>query len=136
MCVECHKSPEYREQRNAYLRTHPTHVVRALERQASPEGKLQQHRKQLHYLYKLTPKRLAEMHAAQGNCCAACGEPVEGRMDVDHDHACCADRRSCGECLRELLCRRCNTILGKVHDRVEILEALIGYLQKHDARGY
>lgn len=44
-----------------------------------------------------------------------CREPFEDdrRIYVDHDHGCCpGEGRSCGKCVRGLLCLRCNTALG------------------------
>ena len=66
--------------------------------------------------YGITPERYAEMLEAQGGTCALCDlpEPVAGRsLAVDHDHKCCPDKkRSCGKCVRGLLCSRCNNVLG------------------------
>lgn len=68
--------------------------------------------------YGITPERYEEMFAEQGGVCALCRgpEPVAGRsLAVDHDHRCCADsKRSCGLCVRGLLCSRCNTILAVI----------------------
>jgi hypothetical protein len=50
-----------------------------------------------------------------------CFAPFEEgvRICVDHDHACCpkqvkATAKTCGKCIRGLLCFRCNTSLGYV----------------------
>jgi hypothetical protein len=60
------------------------------------------------------------MLAAQDYACGICREPFEvgARICIDHDHACCpvppgaSYSRSCGKCVRGLLCVKCNTWLG------------------------
>lgn len=46
----------------------------------------------------------------QNQMCALCHQSnLDGRaLAVDHDHACCPHRKSCKECIRGLLCDRCN----------------------------
>jgi hypothetical protein len=58
---------------------------------------------------------------AQGYCCTMCRLPFEEdrRICADHDHNCCetqpkARAKTCGKCIRGLLCFRCNTALGYV----------------------
>jgi len=66
----------------------------------------------------------------QAGVCAICGLINEnGRMlAVDHDHSCCPGDRSCGKCVRKLLCGDCNMGLGKFKDDVELLAKAISYL--------
>jgi hypothetical protein len=84
-------------------------------------------------VYRMTPDRWSEMLMAQGGRCAVCGaaEPGgPGAWHVDHDHACCPSRASCGECVRGLLCTRCNATLGYVKDDPATLRALADYLER------
>ena len=37
---------------------------------------------------------------------------------IDHDHACCNGSRSCGQCVRGILCGRCNMSLGHLERMV------------------
>ena len=70
--------------------------------------------------YNITMDVYNKMWADQDGKCAACHRP-EGecggvKLAVDHDHACCPGKRSCGGCVRALLCSQCNTALGLLND--------------------
>jgi hypothetical protein len=66
------------------------------------------------------------MLEAQCGVCAICKEPrpEERTLHVDHDH-------ETGE-IRGLLCFRCNNAIGDLRDDVELIAALLGYLQRDD----
>lgn len=78
----------------------------------------------------LTGEQYRELLVRQSGKCAICHRAFDltsGKSltpHVDHDHACCNGPTSCGRCVRALLCARCNTFLGVVQDRVEILRLL------------
>ncbi|MFC4114136.1 endonuclease domain-containing protein [Nonomuraea zeae] len=63
--------------------------------------------------------------------CNACGD-AGGELHIDHDHSCCPGPRSCGQCIRGVLCMSCNTALGHVKDDAGRLEALANYLATSD----
>jgi len=74
------------------------------------------------------------MFADQKGVCKVCGNPetkiMNGRvakLSVDHDHSCCPHHRSCGECVKSLLCGNCNAALGFAKDNPKILESLLKY---------
>lgn len=75
------------------------------------------------------------MLAAQGGVCAiaSCGSvPTdEKRLQVDHDHACCPGYKSCGKCVRGLICAQCNQALGFASDNVSRLLGMVDYLNSH-----
>jgi hypothetical protein len=80
--------------------------------------------------YGLTPSLFDALLGYQGGRCAICRrtEPGgAGDFHVDHDHACCPGRRSCGRCVRGLLCARCNVGAGVLDWPDERLAALIAY---------
>ena len=82
----------------------------------------------LFYKYKLTVEQYDAMLANQGGACAICLE--DRPLNVDHDHSCCPGERSCGKCVRGLLCRRCNyTILGAAKDDPELLRRASDYVR-------
>jgi hypothetical protein len=81
--------------------------------------------------YGITFAQFTELLEAQGRCCAICGttEPGgRGNFHIDHDHACCPGIKSCGKCIRGLLCSACNTSLGGFKDDPKRLLAAVAYL--------
>lgn len=84
--------------------------------------------------YSLTPGKFNEMLTSQDNRCAIClTEFGDGRMlgaRVDHDHSCCPGSKSCGKCVRALLCASCNSGIGMFKDSPAMLERAIEYLHK------
>lgn len=60
--------------------------------------------------YNITRQQLDQMYRDQNNRCRICNR--KRKLVVDHDHRCCGRGRSCGKCVRGLLCSRCNLRLG------------------------
>lgn len=82
--------------------------------------------------YGLTRESFEELLASQNGRCAICkteDPQAHGRWCVDHDHACCPGNRSCGQCVRGLLCNGCNHGLGNFRDSVQSLRDAILYLE-------
>jgi hypothetical protein len=82
--------------------------------------------------YGLTPERYKEMLEKQDNACAICLKELEVPR-VDHDHRCCPGQRSCGECVRGLLCATCNQGLGLLGDSPANLVRAANYLEAYNA---
>ena len=77
----------------------------------------------------------------QNGLCAICERPMELdgrgplRAVIAHDHKCCTPSgsgylSSCGECVRGLVHKKCNSMIGLAQDDPEILEKAIAYLRK------
>jgi hypothetical protein len=73
---------------------------------------------------------------SQNGLCAACGLAMqdEGKdpesVTVDHDRSCCHGRKSCGKCVRGLIHRNCNLVLGYARDQIHVLKSAIEYLER------
>lgn len=83
-------------------------------------------------MYRITREQFQDRLIAQDVSCAICRTKFASLTEVhtDHDHACCNTRAmSCGECVRGMLCRDCNTGLGAYHDDIARLQAAIDYLR-------
>jgi len=100
---------------------------------SSPKG-MQVRRNALRkYYFGITAEEFVEMLVRQKGVCAICGEP-ETNIDyrsgevralcVDHDH-------QTGK-IRELLCYRCNLVVGHSREDAKILKDTINYLKKHN----
>lgn len=84
----------------------------------------------------LTYEDFEERLRQQEGVCAICGRPETARyrdrvkrLNVDHDHAHCPGRSSCGECVRGLLCSACNQAIGLLRDNPTLCRLAAWYLE-------
>lgn len=97
----------------------------------SQEKKDIQWRHQLRIVHSITVEEYIELLIRQDGTCAICGEPPAGkRLCVDHDHSCCPGIKHCKNCIRGLLCVRCNRSIGLFEDDSELLEKAANYLRQ------
>lgn len=70
--------------------------------------------------YGITQEQYDKLKADQGGVCYLCSNPqkIAGKpgaeLDIDHDRRCCPGSSSCGQCIRGLLCRSCNRLVGRL----------------------
>lgn len=83
-------------------------------KESNPERhKFLQRRSHLKNMYGMTPEQYDAMLDMQDGKCAICTQPPGDRLlHIDHDHSCCPGKKSCGRCIRGLLCAACNAKLG------------------------
>lgn len=88
--------------------------------------------------YGLTVEKFEEMLAAQDYRCGICREEFDldahNGVCMDHDHSCCPGEKTCGKCLREILCDSCNKLIGNAKDDIAVLRAAIAYLTQYQVR--
>lgn len=84
-------------------------------------------------LHPLRGKGLINLYNSQNAKCACCKDLFDPSIlpHVDHDHSCWPDRQSCGKCVRGLLCKKCNLMLGYARDNADILNKGIKYLDSY-----
>jgi len=119
-CTKCHQMKEESE----YYNPSPSH--RKIYRECKKCMTERTSRSFRKLRYGMTFEEYEQMLEKQMNCCAICKATVEenGRLlSVDHDH-------SNGK-VRQILCDRCNRMLGQVQDNPAILAAAADYLIKH-----
>lgn len=83
--------------------------------------------------YGLPEGRFEEMLAEQDGACALCRAPFDPdaprrQAHIDHDHRCCPGQTSCGQCVRGLLCYRCNVSIPAAESDAAWLGRVAKYL--------
>lgn len=88
--------------------------------------------------YGITKGQYLEKLKEQNGHCAICPATPEevGTLCVDHDHSCCPGSKTCGKCLRGLLCPRCNTAIGLLDDNVDKMHNAASYIGFYKAMIY
>lgn len=82
--------------------------------------------------YNMTIDEFEDRVNAQGGKCAACKIVSPRTLHVDHDHLCCPELKSCGKCVRGIICSSCNQTLGFMKDSRRSIERLSEYLRSWD----
>ena len=81
----------------------------------------------------LTKEKFDELWNKFDGLCWSCQENPANA--IDHDHSCCptnqANRRTCGDCVRGLLCNGCNTSLGLLKESKQRILRLVDYLDTY-----
>ena len=81
-------------------------------------------------VHRIRLKDYLELVKIQESKCALCGKIPTKRLYVDHDHNCCPGKRSCGKCIRGLLCKKCNSGIGYLGDTLDGVLKAVNYLKK------
>jgi hypothetical protein len=109
-----------REKVNAYSR----------KTKARPESKIRERERAIERNYNISVDEYNRIVQDQNGVCAICERIPTRAFSIDHDHNCCPERsRSCGKCIRGLLCQTCNQALGMFLDSPEILLNAVEYLR-------
>lgn len=119
-------------------------VVEGCETHAGPTGACRRHwhtvnspkdrgrKSKYARTYGITLEDYDRMLEEQGGRCKICpateGSGRTKYFSIDHDHSCCPGPTACGQCIRGLLCSRCNLILGQVNDDPALLQRMAEYV--------
>lgn len=92
----------------------------------------------LMWKYKLDKDTYEEMCK---NGCNICGDYQERNLHVDHDHSCCNTTTTCGNCVRGVLCNKCNTLVGMYDNGTHrqdhpLINKVMEYIIKHNNKIY
>jgi hypothetical protein len=74
--------------------------------------------------YGISGQDYFDLLSSQNNCCAICFAPALGKLDIDHNHE--------TGTVRGLLCRSCNTALGKFKESKDLIKRALAYLENTD----
>lgn len=112
-CKKCHS-----DYQSEYMKKNPDKYAEQLKRNSYTKANWKRHR-----ITEDAYNELMDLH--DGNCHACKERPA---INIDHDHACCPKRFSCGKCVRGVLCLQCNTAIGLLSDSVVIFQRVIAYI--------
>ena len=83
------------------------------------------------YTRKQIDKIRQDLIDKHGNKCAICKQPrsaFKNSLSVDHNHK--------TKKLRDLLCKKCNLLVGLYGENIELLQSIIDYIKKHQENNF
>lgn len=98
--------------------------------------RVNQRRSALKHFFNMTEEQYHVMLEQQKGACFICDHVPNGtdtyrsgkNLAIDHDHTCCSGSRSCGKCIRALLCDKCNRGIGHFDDNAKLLQKAVDYV--------
>lgn len=131
-CVDCEAegTPKGRKLTDRNGKHYPGPRCGAHHREVKRERSQVRREQRWEQVYNITAEQYWAIYEAQGGLCAICRR-ASGKykfLSVDHDHACCSGKTSCGRCVRSLVCTTCNKMLGHMKDDLEFVERVYLYL--------
>lgn len=103
-CESVHRRRRYLQR----IQSDPDHLVKIIARR-----------------HKVNVEKIKEMML---DGCEVCGTKED--LCIDHDHSCCPGQSTCGQCLRGVLCKRCNVAEGhikNIHSAMKLVKYMIKY---------
>jgi hypothetical protein len=76
--------------------------------------------------HKLNKEKFDQLMSLYDGKCHSCKD--RDAEVIDHDHSCCDKNRSCGKCVRGILCNKCNMALGLLNDDQSAILNLAKYI--------
>lgn len=117
ICVQCNNEYRYSDTKRTRCKQCLTLYLR--QYRADNADRIQNNK--LKNRFGITLAQYNAILESQGGVCYLCKLlPDMGKTNlaVDHNHNCCPGKKSCGKCIRGLLCNSCNLILGLLESKV------------------
>lgn len=130
-CKACNAQDQFERKANWSEERRAAHISDYTTRNAAKTSE-DWRRELLRAKYKMTLEDYDNLFDAQDGCCALCKRPQSEfvkTLAVDHDHSCCPGSKSCGKCIRGLLCQPCNQALGLLQDNADLMIAASEYVK-------
>lgn len=85
----------------------------------------------IYFCHGITKEQFFELWEEQNGLCPIGGEilNIDDKICIDHDHSCCLGPKTCGKCVRGLLCDKCNRGLAHFEDNPSFFRNAITYLE-------
>ena len=135
-CITCNeiknielfaKASRYKDGRRNYCKScHSKYMTKYI--QNNPDKRTKDNPKRKFKRHGLTEDQYLKLYNKYEGKCHSCKD--RDGINIDHDHSCCEEIRSCGKCVRGLLCSQCNTALGLLNDDEQKIKNLIKYLKQ------
>ena len=127
--TECPKGHPYNEENTiTYIIKKTGKPKRACRACARANGVVQNVKR-----YGITVEQFETLLSSQNNSCSICSRKFWDEVPgphIDHNHSCCPEQqKSCGKCIRGLLCASCNFALGALLDNPDWFTKGAKYLQ-------